>query len=176
MCTAWPFFAYHFILFQFQLLLPTEHDEPAPFFSAAGHAIRRDRHVVFRTQYVALSHAAAEVIRNFIVGGAVVQIDAEAPAPDQTVVMDADGLHRVKQGIWLFLFAAPAHRILFAQRPEAVAPPTVEGAVIAGFPHTVKEIVVFNQMPAEAAVAEIDAGARQMMDGVPAHGYAACNA
>ena len=54
--------------------------------------------------------------------------------------------------------------------PEPVAPPGVEAAVVAGFQHRVKDVAVLDDVPAPAAVADVDARTRHVADRAVAHG------
>ena len=66
-----------------------------------------------------------------------------------------------------------ATRLLVAvggRQPEAVAAPGIEAAVVAGLLDRVEDVAVLDDMAAPAAVADVDAGARHVVDGAMADG------
>ncbi len=58
------------------------------------------------------------------------------------------------------------------QAPEAVAAPGVERAVVAGFLDRVEDVAELDHVAAPAAVADVDAGARHVVEGAVADGDA----
>ena len=103
--------------------------------------------------------AQEEVVVDLVVGRTIVQVHVPAVITAPAAVADDARLHRVQQRQ---LRQLAGRRVL--QAPEAVAPPRVEGAVVAGLLDGIEHVAELDQVPAERALADVDAGARHVVD------------
>src|ERR1039457_881300 len=110
-----------------------------------------------------------DVVRDLVVGRAVVQVHVPALVAPPAVVPHEDRLHGV-ENLETGRGGHPGVDRADVGIPVAIAAPTVEGAMVAGLEHGVEDVVVLDDMPAPAPVANVDTSPRHVVDAVVADG------
>ena len=135
-----------------------------------------DDDVVRRDAVEALAELEAAVQAagccNLVVRRAVVEVDVPAVVAAPAVVAEDGWVAPCRGAAGSGSAATSLSTTPHVGLPEAVAAPGVEAAVVAGFQHGVEDVAELDEVAAPAAVADVDAGARHVVDRAMAHGDA----
>ena len=115
------------------------------------------------------SAVEAEVVFDDVVRGTVVEVDVPSVVAAPAGVTQGVGHDHVEQR-QLRGGLHPGVDFGCLWHPEAVAAPGVKTAVVAGFLDGVEHVAELDEVAAKGAVADVDAGARHVVDRAVAHG------
>src|ERR1700712_3241932 len=102
-----------------------------------------------------------------IVGRAVIEIDVPAMIAAEAVIPDGSHLLRIQQDQFRMESDKAIH-VPAIRRPVAVTAPGIKSPVVACFEYRIKHIVIFDKVTSKAAIANIDARPRSMINTVMA--------